>query len=295
MKKKHFVNYVLSILLICYAGFLTAETNMSTLERISSHKVINIGYRDAPPYSYKTSDGHVVGYVIDLCKDVTESMKKELHIKDLVVNYIPTPVTMRTTMLNHNVIDMDCSVNTDTVSRENVVLFSLHYFSVYTRFASFTGNNISSYSDLAGRTISVAKGTTDLININGLNRLQKLNIMVLTQPTMKDAFATMSSHKSYATAMNEVSLQQLIETSEDMKGYQMSTLTLGAPQDLGIMLRHDDIELKNLVDKNLAARFNRSDFKQFYEQWFNSKLPGKNINLHLPLSAEMYQYITKQS
>lgn len=268
---------------------------MSTLERISTHKVVNIGYRDAPPYSYKTSEGHVVGYVIDLCKDVTESMKKELHIKELVVNYIPTPVTMRTTMLDHNIIDMDCSVNTDTVSRENVVLFSRHYFSVYTRFASFEGNNISSYTDLAGRTISVAKGTTDLININGLNRLQKLNIMVLTQPTMKDAFAAMSSHKSYATAMNEISLKQLIEISEDMKGYQMSTLTLGAPQDLGIMMRHDDIELKNLVDKNLAARFNRSDFKQFYEQWFNSKLPGKNINLHLPLSTEMYHYITRKS
>ncbi|MFP2505326.1 transporter substrate-binding domain-containing protein [Buttiauxella gaviniae] len=267
---------------------------MSTLERISSHKVVNIGYRDAPPYSYKTNEGHVVGYVIDLCKDVTESMKKVLHIKDLVVNFIPTPVTMRTTMLNHNIIDMDCSVNTDTVSRENVVLFSRHYLSVYTRFGSIKGN-ISSYSDLAGRTISVAKGTTDLINMNSLNRLQKLNIMVFTQPTMKDAFAAMSSHKSYATAMNEVSLRQLIETSEDMKEYQISTLTLGTPQDLGIMLRHDDIELKKLVDKNLAARFNRSDFKQFYEQWFNSKLPGENINLHLPLSTEMYHYITRKS
>lgn len=294
MKKKHFLNYVLSLLLFCYAVFLKAETNTSTLERISSHKVVNIGYRDAPPYSYKTSEGHVVGYVIDLCKDVTESMKKDLHIKDLVVNFIPTPVTMRTTMLNHNIIDMDCSVNTDTVSRENVVLFSRHYLSVYTRFGSFKGN-ISSYSDLAGRTISVAKGTTDLINMNSLNRLQKLNIMVFTQPTMKDAFAAMSSHKSYATAMNEVSLRQLIETSEDMKEYQISTLTLGTPQDLGIMLRHNDIELKNLVDKNLAARFNRSDFKQFYEQWFNSMLPGKNINLHLPLSTEMYHYITRKS
>ncbi|WP_157092094.1 hypothetical protein [Buttiauxella gaviniae] len=80
-----------------------------------------------------------------------------------------------------------------------------------------------------------------------------------------------------------------------MKEYQISTLTLGTPQDLGIMLRHNDIELKNLVDKNLAARFNRSDFKQFYEQWFNSTLPGKNINLHLPLSTEMYHYITRKS
>ncbi|MCE0813028.1 MULTISPECIES: transporter substrate-binding domain-containing protein [unclassified Buttiauxella] len=295
MKKKHFLNYVLSLFLVCYAVLLKAETNMSTLERISNHKVINIGYRDAPPYSYKTSDGHVVGYVIDLCKDVTESLKKNLRIKDLVVNYIPTPVSMRTTMLNHNIIDMDCSVNTDTVKRESVVLFSRHYLSVYTRFGSFGGSNINSNTDLAGRTVSVVKGTTDLINVNSLNRLQKLNIMVLTQPTMKDSFSAMSSHKSYATAMNEVSLKQLIESSENMKGYQISTLTLGPPQDLGIMLRHNDIALKHMVDENLNTRFNRSDFKQFYEQWFNSKLPGKNINLHLPLSAEMYQYITKKS
>lgn len=267
---------------------------MSTLERISSHKVINIGYRDAPPYSYKTSDGHVVGYVIDLCRDVTESLKKSLHINDLVVNYIPTPVAMRTTMLNNNIIDMDCSVNTDTVSREKVVLFSRHYLFVYTHFGSLKGNDINTYADLAGRTISVAKGTTDLININSLNRLQKLNIMVLTQPTMKEAFSATSNKKSYATAINEISLKQLIESSEDMKDYQISKLTLGNAQDLSIMLRHDDIELKNIVDKNLSARFNRGDFKQFYEQWFNSKLPGKNINLHTPLSAEMYQYITKK-
>lgn len=294
MKKKHFLNYALSLLSVCYASFLKAETNTSTLERISTQKIINIGYRDAPPYSYKTSDGQVVGYVIDLCKDVTESMKKSLHVKDLVVNYIPTPVAMRTTMLNHNIIDMDCSVNTDTVNRENIVLFSRHYLSVYTRFASYVGNNISANSDLAGNTISVAKGTYDLINLNRLNRLQKLNIMVLAQPTMKDAFAAMSSHKSYVTAINEISLKQLIEASDNMREYHISTLTLGEPQDLGIMLRHDDVELKNIVDKNLAARFNRSDFKQFYEQWFNSELPGKNINLHIPLSTEMYNYITRK-
>ncbi|RPH27782.1 hypothetical protein EHN07_10460 [Buttiauxella warmboldiae] len=295
MKKRYFLNSILTLLLICHTAFLPAETSISTLDRIASHRVINIGYRDAAPYSYQTSDGHVVGYVVDLCKDVTEVLKKRLHLKDLAVNYIIVPRNMRTTMLNHRIIDMDCSLNTDTVKRENLVLFSHHYISVNTRFGTHAGNSIHSYADLAGRTISVAKGSTDLIDLNSLNRVHHLNILLLTPPSMKSSFAALSSHKSFATAMNEISLRQLIENSENPEGYQISHLVSGAPQDLGIMLRHDDLELKKIVDATLVARFKRRDFKNFYEQWFNSSLPDKNINLHFPLTAEMYHYLTKKA
>ncbi|WP_167455967.1 transporter substrate-binding domain-containing protein [Buttiauxella izardii] len=288
------MNYALGFLLTCFATGVYAEPQMSTLERIASHKLINIGYRDAPPYAYKTSDGHVVGYVIDLCKDVTESLKNKLHINTLVVNYVPAPLTMRTAMLNHNVIDMDCSVNTDTVKRQKIVLFSHHYLSVHTRFATRISTNIYSSFDLAGRTISVTKGTSDLVNINRLNRLQELNLLILSQPTMQESFEALSNGKSFAAAMNEVSLKELVESSEDPASYQISALALGAPQDLGIMMRHDDEELKSVVDASLDSRFNRADFKQLFNQWFNSNLPDKNINLHIPLTAEMYKYLTRK-
>lgn len=295
MKQKQFLSNILSMLMLFTVTAVKAEPNMSTLERISSHKIINIGYRDTPPYSYKTRDGHVIGYVIELCKNVTESLKKNLHINNLEVNYIPTPLSMRITMLKHNVIDMDCSVNTDSVKRRSVVSFSRHYLLVQTRFGTPTGTQIHTFLDIAGRTISVTKGTADLMNANSLNRLQNLNLLVLTQPTRKDAFTAMSHYKSFATAMNEVSLKELIESSEHPENYQMSDLTLGAPQDMGIMLRHDDSEFKKIVDASLANRFKRPDFKSFYDQWFNSALPDENVNLHLPLTAAMYNYITKKS
>ena len=295
MKSKQFLSYLLSLFMLFTVTAVKAEPNMSTLERISSHKIINIGYRDAPPYSYKTRDGHVIGYVIELCKNVTESLKKNLNINHLEVNYIPVPLSMRTTMLEHNIIDMDCSVNTDTIKRRSVVSFSRHYLLVQTRFATPTRTQIHTFLDLAGRTISVTKGTADLISTNTLNRLQNLNLLVLTQPTMKDAFTAMSHYKSFATAMNEVSLKELIESSEHPEDYRMSDLTLGAPQDMGIMLRHDDPELKKIVDASLANQFKRHDFKSFYDQWFNSVLPDKNINLHLPLTAEMYKYISQNT
>ncbi|TNV22198.1 transporter substrate-binding domain-containing protein [Buttiauxella sp. B2] len=291
MKNKNGLNYLLSILLLSYATVANAELNMSTLEKIAAYKVINIGYRDIDPYSYKTSDGHVVGYVIDLCKDVTESLKRELHLNNLVVNYVPAPLTMRTTMLNHNIIDMDCSFNTDTVKRESMVLFSHHYLSVNTRFGMQAGNKIRSSTDLAGRTISVTKGSTDLINLNRLNRLQKLNLLILSQPSIKESFDAMSNRKSYATVMNEVSLKEFIESSANPMQYAVSREVLGAPLDLGIMMRHGDTELKRMVDYNLAVRFKRADFKQFYDKWFNSNLPDRNINLHLPLTSEMHKYL----
>lgn len=295
MKQKPYLSYILSLFMLITVTAVKAEPNMSTLERISSHKIINIGYRDAPPYSYKTRDGQVVGYVIELCKNVTESLKKNLHINHLEVNYIPVPISMRISMLKHNVIDMDCSVNTDTVKRRSVVSFSRHYLLVQTRFGTPVGTNIHTFLDLAGRTISVTKGTADLISANTLNRVQNLNLFVLTQPTMKDAFITMTQHKSFATATNEVSLKELIESSEHPEDYQMSDLTLGTPQNLGIMLRYDDQEFKKIVDASLADRFKRHDFKSFYDQWFNSVLPDKNFNLHLPLTAGMYKYIAQNT
>ncbi|MCP2004262.1 periplasmic binding component of a glutamate/aspartate transporter [Buttiauxella ferragutiae ATCC 51602] len=294
MKKMSFLTYSLSFLFVCYTGLVHANSNLSTLQNISARKMINIGYRDAAPYSYKTSDGHVIGYVIDLCRDVTESLKKELHISNLAVNYVPVPLTMRTTMLNHNIIDMDCSVNTDTVKRASLVLFSRHYLSVSTRAGMQAGNSVHTYNDLAGKTISVARGSSDLVNLNQLNRLQKLNILILSQPTMKESFDMMSNHKCFAAAMNEVSLRELIENSGDSSQYAVSDGVFGPAQNLGIMLRHDDTEFKKIIDKTLLTRFERPDFKQFYEQWFNHTLPGKNINLHIPLTSSMYKYLTQK-
>lgn len=295
MNKKTYLKYPLMLLFACCAGFASADVNLSTLQNISTHKVINIGYRDAPPYSYKTSDGQVTGYDIALCQDITESLKTELKLSDLTINYVPVPLTMRTTMLNQHSIDMDCSVNTDTVKRENVVLFSRHYLFVNTRVAVQSGNGVQSYSDLAGKTVSVARGSSDLVNINQLNRVQKLNILVLSQPTMKEAFDMLSDRKCFATIINDVSLRQLVESSGNPAQYTVSDAVFGNPQNLGIMLRHDDTEFKNIIDKALLARFERPDFKQFYEQWFNRPLPGKNINLHIPLTSNMHKYLTRKA
>lgn len=290
MKKNQFSKYILSLLTIFYASFSHGETPPSTLEKIASQKVINIGYRNAPPYSYKTSDGHVVGYVIELCKDVTESLKKELHLNNLDVHYVPVPLTARITMLNNNTVDMDCSINTDTIKRQSVVSFSRHYQSVYTRIGTRSNVDILSTADLAGKTVSVTT-SMDLTNLNLFNRAQNLNLLVLPQTTLEDAFDTMGSGKSYATAMNEVSLHALIESRANPGNYKVSDITLGDSQTLGIMLRHNDVEFKKMIDSALLKRFKRDDFKPFYEQWFNGKLPDKNINLHMPLTPEMYEKI----
>jgi glutamate/aspartate transport system substrate-binding protein len=59
-------------------GLASAEV-FSTLEQIKNSETIRIGYRESePPMSYLDENNQPVGYSIELCTNIVNSVKREL-------------------------------------------------------------------------------------------------------------------------------------------------------------------------------------------------------------------------
>ncbi|MEN9986905.1 MAG: hypothetical protein RI925_2407, partial [Pseudomonadota bacterium] len=59
----------------------------------------------------------------------------------------------------------------------------------------------------------------------------------------------------------------------------------------GIMLRKDDPQFKALVDKTLTDLMKSGEINKIYAKWFTSPIPPKNVNLNLPMNAQLQEAI----
>src|SRR5258708_35828133 len=98
-----------------------------TMERISRDGEINIGYRtsSAPLSFIEKGDPTPIGYNIDVCMAIVESIKKELKVEDVKVNFVPDNGATRVPMLLENKIDLECGSTIHTLEREKFIAFSI--------------------------------------------------------------------------------------------------------------------------------------------------------------------------
>ena len=74
------------------AGGVHAQALEGRLKRIAEKKTIAIAYRaDAIPFSFER-DGQPVGYSIDLCKRVVNSIERAIKVQPLKVEWVPVSV-----------------------------------------------------------------------------------------------------------------------------------------------------------------------------------------------------------
>ena len=272
-----------------------AQAELSqTIDNIKKTHQINIAYRDAPPFSYATSDGKVVGYVIDLCNVIVSDISKHLNIPDLKVNYIENKyLPERDELLREKKVDMICSVNANVNEWKSIADYSSPYTYSYTRFATLKNKKISSIDQLAGHTVSVTSGSVDALALNQTNREMGLNLFVIKTPTMEKAYDLMRSGKTSAAFINDISLKEIIEAQGDKDLFSISDKGVGKPQFFVILLPHDDKEFKSLVNQSLCKIRKSPDFGKIHDIWFNKPIPYLKLNLQTPYSKEMDKVLTQ--
>ena len=53
------------------------------------------------------------------------------------------------------------------------------------------------------------------------------------------------------------------------------------------MLRKDDPQFKELVDKTLSAVYKSPEIERIYNKWYMSPIPPKNVNLNFPMTPQL--------
>ncbi len=101
----------------------------TTLDQIRQASRVRLGYRtDARPFSYRDESGKAAGYTVALCQNVVDTIKADLGLATLNVEWIPVTVTDRFRAVQEGQIDLLCGAATETLARRKEVDFSIPIF-----------------------------------------------------------------------------------------------------------------------------------------------------------------------
>ena len=102
-----------------------------TLKRIQHSGTMTLGYREASvPFSYLQADGTPTGYGFEVCKAVSEAVKKELNMPNLTIKYQAVTSANRIPLIQNGTVDIECGSTTNSKARQREAGFGINYFGV---------------------------------------------------------------------------------------------------------------------------------------------------------------------
>ncbi|MCZ7911228.1 amino acid ABC transporter substrate-binding protein [Agrobacterium leguminum] len=283
---------VFCLFLTCLAPItpLQAAGEGDTLQQIAKTAKIRIGYREPePPFSYQLPNGEVTGFSTDLCRAISEDIRRKLKLDRIELEYVKATPATRFILVRGGQIDIECAATTNNSERRKIVDFSYPNFMTATQFLSRKQDNLKSLADLAGRSVTSASGTVNIEQLNAVNRAKNLNISVMPTKTNEEAFELVVSGKASAFVMDGILLAALAATSENPDLYALSEETLSAPEPYGLVFRRNDPGFKAAVNESLRHIFTGPVIHGLYEKWFTKPIPPNGMNLNLPMAASLKQ------
>jgi glutamate/aspartate transport system substrate-binding protein len=281
------------------------ELLTGTLKTIHARGTILIGYRqNSLPFSFLNKAGQPIGFSLDLCHGIAEDVARTLNSELLEpdapawqvgvrIVYVPVTASERLPKLVSGAIDLECGSTTANAERERTVAFSPVFFLAGTKLmVPLTDGRatVSSYRDLAGRSVVVGAGTTNAEVMRRLADRVSPPITVTEAPGLDAAYAILAAGKADAFASDDILLSGFIATRPDGSHFRVVGDYLSY-EPYAIALRRDDADFADLVRSSFERMASEGTLNRLYTQWLVDRLPtGETLNLPIsPHLAEMYR------
>jgi len=269
------------------ASTAIAQELTGTLKKIKDSGTITLGIRESSiPFSYLDDSQKPIGYSIDLCNKVVDSVKKKLKMPNLKVQMNPVTSQTRIPLMTNGTIDMECGSTTNSVERQKQVAFSVAHFVTSVRMAVKANSGIKSLSDLNGKPVVTTSGTTSDRYIKQNEQGKKIDVKNLYGKDHAESFLMLESGRAVAFVMDDVLLAGLIARSKTPKAFAVVGPALSV-EPYGIMMRKDDPQFKKVVDDTLIGLMKSGEIDKIYSKWFTAATPPKGINMNLPISPKL--------
>lgn len=264
-----------------------AQELTGTLKKIKETGTITVGHRESSiPFSYLDDKQQPIGYSMDLCNKIVDSVKKELKMPNLTVKLQPVTSSNRIPLMQNGTIDLECGSTTNSVVRQKEVAFGNTTFAINVTAAVKKSSGINSLADLNGKTVSTTSGTTAVPLLKRYERTKNADVKEIYGKDHAESFLLLADDRVAAFVMDDVLLAGQIANSKAPGDYKIINESLRS-EPYGIMLRKDDPQFKKVVDDTLAGLMKSKEIEKIYNKWFTSPIPPKNINLNFPISATL--------
>jgi ABC-type amino acid transport substrate-binding protein len=240
-----------------------------TLEKIKSSNTFNVGYiASVPPFSFPGPDRQPVGYSIDLCKHVANSIQRQLGIK-LKLNWVPVTAINRIDQVVQGNVDLECSSTTASLSRQERVDFSLMTFVDGGGLLTKSDRPLRALSDLADKRIAIIPGTTTEAALTQFLKEEFVPIQLLHVKDHVEGRAAVEQGLVEAFASDRGILLGLIVTSAEPSRLAIPNFQFSY-EPYGFMLRRNDADFRLAVNRSLAELYRTGGVGQVYERWFGA-------------------------
>jgi ABC-type amino acid transport substrate-binding protein len=275
--KRLFAALAMAGLVIAGAGAAASDAAAGTLDRLRQDKTLRIAYRqDAPPFSFQTPGrAEPEGFIVDICRAVGKSLTQQLALPSLNIVYVPVTVSDRFEAIQQGKADLLCEATTATLSRREMVDFSIATF-VDGASLLIRVDGPQSLQAMAGRKIGVLGGTTTQEALN--NSLKDMNIAaeVVAAKTHSEGLAMLDANEISAYFADRAILQSLVKESKDPKKLMLANNYLTVePYALG--LPHGDEDFRLAVDRALSHLYRDGEITKIFAQSFQGQAEPSGI------------------
>ncbi|MBZ0131949.1 MAG: amino acid ABC transporter substrate-binding protein [Rhodocyclaceae bacterium] len=253
----------LALLLSCTGAWAQA----GTLDKIKKSGIIALGHREASiPFSYLGDNRQPVGYSVELCQRVAESVKRQLGLAQLNIKWVQVVPENRMEKLISGEIDLECGSTTNTLSRQEQVAFSLLTFADGGSLMMKHGSTLKGLADMGGRTIGVVPGTTTERTLRDALSRHKVKAKTVLLKDHADGVVAVMQGKVDAYASDRVILFGLVLGSGNQKNLRL-TEELFSYEPYALMMRKDDPAFRLAVNRELARLYRSEEIYAIYDRW----------------------------
>lgn len=273
----------------CLSSTGWAAAGLSGLDRLSETGTIVIGHREsAPPFSY-VANGEVMGYSIDICRHIASAAARSAGAKNWRIEFKPTPATQRLEMIERGDIDLECAGTSNTAERRTRVSFTIPHFIAVSGLMVRESDAFARIEDLAGRPVVAMTGTTNLQLLHRQSADKALKLKIRETADRQQAMRWLADRQVDAFAWDDSALFTLMAESPPGQ-FKM----IGKPMAVeayAIAFRKGDSGLKKVADDELRRLIRSGELRQLYEKWFQSPVPPRAMNLNMPMSRLLRDYL----
>jgi ABC-type amino acid transport substrate-binding protein len=255
-------------LLAMLALIAPAIASAQTLDKIRKSGVIALGYIDgAAPFSFTDGNGEPQGYSVDLCRAVAQGIAAQLKRQGMKTRWVKLTIQNRIDAVRKKEVDLECSTTTWTLSRQQLVDFSLVTFvdggSLLVGAESSTGR----LQDLGGKRIAVIRGTTTDKALRAALARYDVKAEVVPVEKRDEGLALLRETQVEALAADRTTLIGVVVMSRSGPGnFRLLDQDFSIEQ-YALMLPRNDHDWRLAVNRQLARVYRSGQIQDIYARW----------------------------
>ena len=254
-------------ILVLISSNLPAQDSQGTLDKISKSGQFLIGYRtDASPLSYENADGEPSGYSVDFCRRIAAAVKAHLGKANIETKFVPVKSSERISAITSGKIDIECGSTTITLSRMEVVDFTLPTFVTGGSVLTLAEHGIKTLSDLSGKKVAVVSGTTTADQLRTYLQENLIDAQIVTVDSRKDGMSKLTGGEVHGFASDQIVLIGQIIESVFPKRFSLLDETFSY-EPYGFVVRRDDADFRLVANSAIAQLYRSGQHVQIFNKW----------------------------